>query len=232
MDLQKLIWPEVKTYLETSKTIIIPIGSCEQHGPTGLMGTDSISAQAIALELGSRNNTLVAPTISVGMAAHHMAFSGTITLQPETLVLVICDYVNSLSEHGFDDFIFINGHGGNVASLKAAFEKLDQNCRYYNWYMGDATQVLRKELYGDQEGSHATPSEIALVHYIEPMHIHQADLEPVCAPSKKYKGPDEMRKMHPDGRIGSNVSLANPEQGQQLFEAALKDLTPLFSKDR
>jgi creatinine amidohydrolase len=232
MELQKRTWPEVETYLQTSKTILIPIGSTEQHGPTGMMGTDSLSAEAIALELGRRESILVAPTINVGMATHHMAFAGTITLQPETLILVICDYVNSLAQHGFDDFIFINGHGGNVACLKAAFESLDQKCRYTNWYMGDAIQVLRKELYGNQEGFHATPSEIALVQFIDPSTIREENLDPVCAPSHAYKGPEEMRTFHPDGRIGSNVSLANPEHGQQLFEASLKDLTALLSKDR
>jgi creatinine amidohydrolase len=41
-------WPEVESYLKTSSGIIIPIGSTEQHGPTGLIGTDAICAEAIA----------------------------------------------------------------------------------------------------------------------------------------------------------------------------------------
>ena len=34
-------WPEVETYLQKSPGIILPIGSTEQHGPTGLIGTDA-----------------------------------------------------------------------------------------------------------------------------------------------------------------------------------------------
>ncbi len=41
-------WPEVETYLSHSTGMIIPIGSTEQHGPTGLIGTDAICAEAIA----------------------------------------------------------------------------------------------------------------------------------------------------------------------------------------
>ncbi|MDE5109554.1 MAG: creatininase family protein, partial [Trichodesmium sp. St17_bin3_1_1] len=35
-------WSEVKVYLNQSQSIILPIGSTEQHGPTGLIGTDAI----------------------------------------------------------------------------------------------------------------------------------------------------------------------------------------------
>ena len=41
-------WPEVETYLTRSRGIIFPIGSTEQHGPTGLIGTDAICAEVVA----------------------------------------------------------------------------------------------------------------------------------------------------------------------------------------
>ncbi|NET73349.1 MAG: creatininase family protein, partial [Sphaerospermopsis sp. SIO1G2] len=45
-------WPEVETYLQQSQGIIIPIGSTEQHGPIGLIGTDAICAEAISRGVG------------------------------------------------------------------------------------------------------------------------------------------------------------------------------------
>ena len=44
-------WPEVDSYLEQCKGVIIPLGSTEQHGPTGAIGTDALTAEAVALEL-------------------------------------------------------------------------------------------------------------------------------------------------------------------------------------
>ena len=44
-------WQEVEAYLQRSQAVIIPIGSTEQHGPTGLIGTDFICAEAIAREV-------------------------------------------------------------------------------------------------------------------------------------------------------------------------------------
>ncbi len=224
MELQKCTWPEVEAYLQHSQSVIIPIGSTEQHGPTGMIGTDSLCADAIAKEVANRLNLMVCPPLNYGMATHHMAFAGTITLQPDTLVRMIKDIVTSLSEHGFEEFIFINGHGGNMPSLKRTFEQLEENCRFYNWYMGEKTKALRAHLYGDQEGRHATPSEIALVQYLDPATIRTQDLNPVCAPSSDYTGPKDMRAKHPDGRIGANTSLANPEDGQKLFNASVEDL--------
>ena len=39
-----MTWREVEERLKTSRTIVVPIGSTEQHGPNGLIGTDALCA--------------------------------------------------------------------------------------------------------------------------------------------------------------------------------------------
>jgi creatinine amidohydrolase/Fe(II)-dependent formamide hydrolase-like protein len=66
-------------YLRSSRGIILPIGSTEQHGATGVIGTDAICAEIVARGVGEAAGALVTPTIAVGMAQHHLGFAGSIT---------------------------------------------------------------------------------------------------------------------------------------------------------
>ncbi len=151
MLLQHQSWPEVESYLEQCQGIIVPIGSTEQHGPNGLIGTDSIVAETIAREAGLRAHAMVAPTISVGMAEHHMAFKGSMTLRADTLGALLEDYISSLVRHGFTNLYFINGHGGNVRTLSAVLKAKNNDmtattCKFLKWWMGRRAKAIREEL--------------------------------------------------------------------------------------
>jgi len=174
MRLQTATWPEVEDYLTRSNGIIVPIGSTEQHGPNGMLGTDAICPETIAFGVAEKTEALIAPTLSIGQAHHHLGFPGTIALRPSTLLAVLVDVVRSLYRQGFRHVYFLNGHGGNVATVNTAFQEIyaqssfgdatmtDLRLKLSNWYMVPGVGALSKELFGDQEGSHATPSEVSL----------------------------------------------------------------------
>lgn len=228
-------WPEVEDYLKTNSSIIIPIGSTEQHGPNGLIGTDAICAEKIAHGVGDKTRTLVAPTIGIGMAQHHMNFPGSMTLRPSTLIAMITDIICSLSHHGFKHLFFINGHGGNVPTVNAAFaefyaqnnnkDRLEVYCKVINWWTITNVLQLAKTHFGAAEGGHATPSEVSLTWYAYPESQNQTRLSPTIAPSGSFYDATDFRNKFPDGRIGSNPALANKDIGKELYQAAVGGLS-------
>ncbi len=236
-------WPEVEAYLARSKGVLVPIGSTEQHGPSGVIGTDAICAEVIAQGVGELADALVGPTIAVGMAQHHMAFPGTITHRPSTLIAIIEEYVTSLARHGFERFYFVNGHGGNRATLAAAFSQLYAatslepsareeggagrlRLRAREWFMADEVRAVTRELFGDREGSHATPSEIAVTQYAHAGAIRRGvPLDPEVAPaSTGFADAADFRRRYPDGRMGADPTLATPENGERVYRAAVEAL--------
>ncbi len=240
MLLQLSTWMEIETYLKTQKALILPIGSTEQHGPTGLIGTDALTAQAIAEKAGEIADALVAPPMMFGMAQHHMAFPGTMTLKPSTLILLYCELMESLYRHGFRRFFFVNGHGGNVPSVHAAFSEFfaqsqdpDLRCRLVNWWDAPGVKEILHSDFGAADGQHATASEIAVTHFLFPDHIKpipEGGLTPRQAPIGPFYTAQDYRNRFPDGRIGSDPSLANPEKGKKLLEAAAKGVSVLYAK--
>lgn len=243
MQLHLMTWVEVEEYLVRSPGIILPIGSTEQHGPTGLIGTDAICAEGIAKGVGEAIQAVVGPTINVGMALHHTSFPGTISLKPSTLITLIQDYLTSLSKSGFRKFFFINGHGGNIATLKAAFSETyahlsdlqiadaDQvQCYLANWFTCSSVYKLAVELYGNQEGSHATPSEVAVTQYLYPEAIKSAPLSTEVASGYPIYSAIDFRRHYPDGRMGSNPALATPEHGKKFYDLAVQELSQAYLK--
>ncbi len=238
MLLQWRTWSEVEEYLGSRDDIVIPIGSTEQHGPNGVLGTDALCAELLARGLGESVGALVAPTIAVGMAQHHLGFAGSMTLRPSTLMLVLQDIVASLARHGFRRFFFLNGHGANTATVQAAFAEIHAgrsfgrggnapslDLRLRGWWTLPGVRRLIDELYGAAEGTHAMPSEIALMQFAFAEARRDIPLAPACGPRKKaYTDAADFREKFPDGRVGSNPGLATPEHGKRFHDAALADL--------
>lgn len=109
--LQENSWDEIEVLKEKSGgVIVIPVGSTEQHGSHLPLGTDTMVAMMLAEDAAKKTGIPVAPPLWFGWSPHHMVLPGTITLRPEVLIEVLYDVIESLSKHGFQKFVVINGH--------------------------------------------------------------------------------------------------------------------------
>ncbi|SDU73548.1 creatininase family protein [Jiangella alkaliphila] len=117
-------WPRVRAALDAGqRTALFAVGSTEQHGPHLPLAADTLLGDALVSRLAPRlGDVLVGPTVPFGVATHHMAFPGTLTLDTETFQAVVLQYVGSLAAHGFETVLVVPSHGGNFAPLAQLLE--------------------------------------------------------------------------------------------------------------
>jgi len=123
-----LLWEntrrEIRELLHANqlKAAILPTGSVEQHNEHMAMASDvaiaTLICQSAALELYPK--VIVAPPSPCGYAPYHMARKGSMTLRRETFEAYVLDVMPSLKAHGIHTILVLNGHGGNVLSLREA----------------------------------------------------------------------------------------------------------------
>ncbi len=233
MLLENMSYVEVEAYLLGKDIILIPIGSVEQHSPYGLIGTDFITAEAIAREVGKRMDLVVAPTLPYGMSQHHMEFAGSVTFSPKTMVNVIKEITKSFLQHGFKRIIFINGHGGNINPVKTAFDQLKYEnhkglFEIISWFLLPEVQDVEQGLFGDKNGHHATPGEVSITKFMRPeAFLNKAHIESTVEKKETYwpLSKDEFKKIYPDGRMESAPWLAKENYGKLIMEEAVRVIT-------
>lgn len=113
-------------------TVIIPLGSTEQHGPHLPVGTDSMIVTDVAERAAAIASetipVVVLPTQRFGFAHHHLSFGGTVSIDQQNYSQVLTSIGQSLATDGFTRIVFINGHGGNVNSMQQAIDRLAYEC--------------------------------------------------------------------------------------------------------
>lgn len=116
--LQYMTWQEAKEAFKSTKIAIIPTGSTEQHGPHLPLGTDYLIAEYYAKKVAEKANVIVTPAIPVGFAHYHTSFEGTLSVNPEILSSYYQGIADSLISYGITHILFVNGHAGNMESLR------------------------------------------------------------------------------------------------------------------
>jgi len=119
--------PDLRKKIKRKKQIaIIPVGSMEQHGPHLPISTDSDIVTEIALRLSEKIYGLLLPTISYGISDEHFPFFN-LSIKKSTLLRILEDVCESLIKNGISKIIIINGHYGNLDSLKSFERKQKKN---------------------------------------------------------------------------------------------------------
>lgn len=102
----------MRTTLARDSRLLVPVGTCEQHGPHLPLGCDTLIVERLADELSAEFGILRAPTISYGVnTATKRPFPGNASVRRKTLHRWMNDLLNSWELGGVEAFIILTAHG-------------------------------------------------------------------------------------------------------------------------
>jgi len=126
MILEEMTMVEFATGLQSTRTVIIPFGSTEQHGNHLPLDTDTLQAIDIARTAATRRPLFVAPPVHYGVCRSTAQHPGTVGISTTTLKMLVADLVSSLYAQGLRYVVLLSGHAGttHMSTLVDAGEEL------------------------------------------------------------------------------------------------------------
>lgn len=239
MQYGELSWPEGQTHIH--KVVVLPLGSLEQHGHHLPMLTDTLICSEIARraenELG--DSALFLPPLWVGASHHHLGFPGTISVENEHYLNLLCDILESLIGAGFHRLFLLNAHGGNITPGRMAIyrvqmrhnEKQDLWIALGTWWILAANAIASLPHLQQLNVSHACEQETSMILALRPELVRK-DLATganisfesafYCPDFSRPSSVDVPRAFHQLSSTGAfgHPELATPEKGEALLQAA------------
>ena len=220
--LSGLTWTE----LPPRSLLVVPLGSCEQHGPHLPLDTDTRIAIALAEGLAQRDERfVVAPAITIGASGEHQSFPGTLSIGTLALETTLVELARSAlpppgSPHPapFDAVLLLNGHGGNIeATSRALALLLDEGRDVRVWHPRIPD--------GD---SHAGRTETSMLLHLSPEVVRTDRLEPGSTARWREIGDTVvahgLAAVTPNGVLGDPAG-ATAAEGAALVEQLVTQLT-------
>ena len=168
--------PEVEAFVRDHDTVLVPIGSTEQHGPHGPLLTDVLVPVEVARRVVPRAGAAVAPSINYGLSYPHVGFTGVVHLRIDTFMAIVEDVAVGLATMGFRRIAFLNGHYDNTLAIAYACAnaapRLPDGTRAFpiNYWDG-MTADEAGEFFGPTAGLHANKAETSAVMAIDPAFV-------------------------------------------------------------
>ena len=150
--IERLAQPEAARLIAASGTAVVFAGSVEQHGGHLPLGTDAFAAQSIAERVAARLGTVAVSLGPVGVAHYHLAWPGTLSLSPGTLISVFGDVCGGLAGAGARRIVSVNWHEGNSATLRLAADQAQ--VRHGVQVVMAETHVITHTLFPGRDGVH------------------------------------------------------------------------------
>jgi creatinine amidohydrolase len=160
---------EVQEYLDGGgRTVIVPVGSTEDHGDHGPLWTDVYIPLEVAKRSASELEAIVGPPVPFGIAHDHRGAAGVVHVRLDTFIGLLRDVCTSLADVGFTRIVLLNGHYCNSHAMEFAvsqfFDELPDGVRVYPFpYWAGLKPEEAEQYLSGSAGLHANVGETSVV---------------------------------------------------------------------
>jgi creatinine amidohydrolase len=209
---------DVAALIERDPRMIIPVGTCEQHGPHMPLGCVTIVVDRMAADLSAEFGVLLAPTVEYGVNVEtERGFAGNASLRKKTLHRVLNDLLDTWEATGIREFILLTAHehDPHLEALSTVITS-EARVRAVDIFGVDVSDLLE----GQSEHMHGDEVDTSLMLYLAP------ELVDMQLAQDYMMSRDELRRYRrgwlrvpraSPGSIG-RPKLATPEKGRAIYE--------------
>jgi creatinine amidohydrolase len=211
-------------------TLIVPVGTTEQHGPHLPLGCDTIVVERLADDLSASFSVLRTPTVEYGVHSISRPFPGGAALRHRTLHRVMNELIESWEEGaGVREFVILTAQASEAHLEALSTIRTDHaTVRVVDIFSLDFGPLL------DQPGApiHGGELDTSLLLYVAPdlVRMHLAlDFELTPKMRAQYR-PGHSRRL-PEGSPGSvgYPSLASAQKGEVLYKFILDRISSILA---
>ena len=196
--------------------LLLPLGSCEQHGPHLPLDTDTQIAQYLCAQAAKQDDrVLIAPSLTISASGEHAGFPGTLSIGTSAFSHFLIEIVRSAD--WCDGVVFVNGHGGNADAVASAVRTLTSEQRKVaSWW----PRI-------EQGDAHAGASETSMMLVINPEQVNMAiaeagSIKPMSEISAQLRS-GGVHAVSANGVLG-DPTAATSEHGNILLAQLTRDL--------
>jgi creatinine amidohydrolase len=212
---------EIASLVERDPRIIVPVGTCEQHGPHMPLGCDTLIIERFADDLSAEFGVLLAPTIEYGVnVVTERGFAGNAFMRKKTLHRMLNDLLDSWESTGIREFILLTAHehDPHLEALSTVVTS-GARVRVVDVFGVDFSDLLE----GQTEPMHGDEVDTSLMLFIAPelvdMQLAQDYMMSREELRRYRRGWLRVTRESP-GSIG-RATLASAEKGRAIYERIL-----------
>jgi creatinine amidohydrolase len=232
---ENLTMPALEELRQKSQTVILPVGSVEEHGPHLPLGTDTFHALEVARRMAALRPVIVAPPLFYGMCRSTREHPGTVSLSGDSLRSLLVDLGREFHRQGWRNLIFLSGHAGgtHMGALIEAAETLLSELPQARLAVVNLLDLLREvlaerpHLVRTKGDAHAGEVETALMLAAYPQLV-QGTAPAEWPRFPKYVLVRDKRRYWPGG-VWGDPAAASAAQGEEILEAEARRLAEVVA---